>query len=189
MLCERARGGDRAALGQLLRRHGPHLYRAVLLPRLGSRSLAEEALSTTYAKVVERFDQFEWREVGLYPWLRVIALRVAIDVLRAEKRERLFEPEELERHVNQAALEMADDPKELEQRDLAMGRARVAELLERINPRYALAIRLRILEGQSREQVATTLGVSLPTFDVVLHRAVASIRKLVEEGRKAGSDD
>src|SRR5688500_12757480 len=29
-LCERARGGDRAALGQLLRSHGPRLFRAVL---------------------------------------------------------------------------------------------------------------------------------------------------------------
>ena len=31
-LCERARGGDRGALGLLLERHGPRLYRAVLLP-------------------------------------------------------------------------------------------------------------------------------------------------------------
>src|ERR1051325_10574448 len=46
-LCDRARGGDRAALGQLLRDHGPRLFRAVLLPRLGSRAAAEEALSVT----------------------------------------------------------------------------------------------------------------------------------------------
>src|SRR5688572_24051145 len=44
LLCERARTGDREALGAILRRHGPRLYRAVLLPRLGSSALAEEAL-------------------------------------------------------------------------------------------------------------------------------------------------
>src|SRR5690242_19181177 len=57
-LCERARGGDRTALGQLLERHGPRLYRSVLLPRLGNMTLAEEALSHTYLRVVERIAQF-----------------------------------------------------------------------------------------------------------------------------------
>ena len=82
-LCERAHAGDRSALGQLLRSHGPRLFRAVLLPRLGSRAAAEEALSVTYLKVVERFDQFSWQAVGVYPWLRVVALRVALDQLRS----------------------------------------------------------------------------------------------------------
>src|SRR5689334_1497488 len=72
-----ATGGDRAALGKLLERHGPRLYRAVLLPRLGNRALAEEALSLTYVRVVERIGQFQWQSVGLYPWLRVVAMRIA----------------------------------------------------------------------------------------------------------------
>src|SRR5271170_3723041 len=46
-LCERAHAGDRAALGQVLRRHGPMIYRAVLLPRLGSEALAQDALAET----------------------------------------------------------------------------------------------------------------------------------------------
>src|SRR5215831_13275079 len=84
-LCERARGGDRAALGTLLERHGPRLYRAVLLPRLGNRALAEEALSLTYLRVVERIAKFEWQSVGIYPWLRVVALRIALDQIRSRK--------------------------------------------------------------------------------------------------------
>src|SRR5262249_40918347 len=60
-LCERASSGDRDALGALLKAHGPRLYRSVLLPRLGSPALAEEALSQTYMKVVERFAQFSWQ--------------------------------------------------------------------------------------------------------------------------------
>jgi RNA polymerase sigma-70 factor (ECF subfamily) len=97
VLCERAHAGDRAALGQILRRHGPRLYRAVLLPRLGSVAAAEEALGVTYLKVVERFEQFRWQAVGVYPWLRVVALHVALDSLRRSKRETIFKPEDLER--------------------------------------------------------------------------------------------
>jgi RNA polymerase sigma factor (sigma-70 family) len=176
LLCEQARAGDRAALGAILRRHGPRLYRSVLLPRLGSASAAEEALSVTYMKVVERFAQFSWQSVGVYPWLRVVALRVALDQLRARKREVLFEPVDLERELDGADSD-ARDADVLEQHDLAIARGRVERVLGRINPRYALAIRLRVLEERSREESAKALEVSVSTFDVVLHRAMAALRK------------
>ncbi|HET9931176.1 MAG TPA: sigma-70 family RNA polymerase sigma factor, partial [Polyangiaceae bacterium] len=69
VLAARAQDGDRDALAELLRLHGPRLYRSVLLPRLGSHAAAEDALSVTYMKVVERIAQFSWQEVGFYPWL------------------------------------------------------------------------------------------------------------------------
>jgi RNA polymerase sigma-70 factor (ECF subfamily) len=175
-LCERAAAGDRAALGELLRRHGPRLYRAVLLPRLGNVAAAEEALSVTYMKVVERFEQFSWQSVGVYPWLRVVALRVALDQLRARKREVLFEPADVEREID-AAQRDNREAEVLEQYDLAAARRRVEELIGRLNPRYAKAIRIRVLEERSREESAAALDVSVATFDVVLHRAMAALKK------------
>ena len=180
-LCERARGGDRAALGQLLRSHGPRLFRAVLLPRLGSRAAAEEALSVTYLKVVERFDQFSWQAVGVYPWLRVVALRVALDQLRARKRETVFQPEDLEREIDQGERE-ARDAVTSEAHDLAFAKQRVVELVGKLHPRYGKALTLRVLEERSREECAAALEVSTATFDVVLHRAVAALKK--ELGRE-----
>jgi RNA polymerase sigma-70 factor (ECF subfamily) len=175
-LCERAHQGDRAALGQLLRLHGPRLFRAVLLPRLGSRAAAEEALSVTYLKVVERFDQFSWQAVGVYPWLRVVALRVALDQLRSRKRETVFQPEDLEREIDQGERE-ARDAVSSEQHDVALARQRVHEVVGRLHPRYGQAITLRILEERPREECAKALEVSTATFDVVLHRAVAALKK------------
>jgi RNA polymerase sigma-70 factor (ECF subfamily) len=175
-LCERARAGDRGALGELLRTHGPRLFRAVLLPRLGSRAAAEEALSVTYLKVVERFDQFSWQAVGVYPWLRVVALRVALDQLRARKRETVFQPEDLEREIDQGERD-ARDAISSEAQDLAFARQRVVELVGRLHPRYGQALTLRILEERSREECAVALEVSTATFDVVLHRAVAALKK------------
>jgi RNA polymerase sigma factor (sigma-70 family) len=176
LLCERARNGERAALGQLLRAHGPRLFRAVLLPRLGSRAAAEEALSVTYLKVVERFDQFSWQAVGIYPWLRVVALRVALDQLRSRKRETLFQPEDLEREIDQSERDVRAAA-ESETLDLAFARTRVVEVVGRLNPRYGRALTLRILEEKSREECAKALEVSTATFDVVLHRAVTALKK------------
>jgi RNA polymerase sigma factor (sigma-70 family) len=178
-LCERAQAGDRDALGTILSRHGPRLYRSVLLPRLGSQAAAEEALSATYMKVVERFAQFSWQSVGVYPWLRVVAMRVALDQLRSRKREVLFEPPDIEREIDAAERETRDAER-IEQHDLAVARRKVESLLGRINPRYALAIQLRVLEERSREEAARELGVSMGTFDVVLHRAMAALRKVLD---------
>lgn len=183
-LCERAHGGDRAALGELLRAHGPRLYRSVLLPRLGSPAAAEEALSLTYVKVIERISQFTWQNVGIYPWLRVVALRVALDQLRARKRELLFQADDLEREVDRAERETRE-ASELEAHDLALARSRVESVLGRINPRYADAIRLRVLEERPRAEAAEALGVSLGTFDVVLHRAMAAVRRVLSEESEA----
>lgn len=176
LLCERAHAGDRDALGALLRQHGPRLYRSVLLPRLGSVAQAEEALSVTYMKVVERFSQFTWQSVGVYPWLRMVALRVALDQLRSRKRELLFDPSDIEREIDSAERESRETTV-IEQHDLAVARRRVEELLGRLNPRYAKAIRMRVLEERSREEAAAELDVSVGTFDVVLHRAMAALKK------------
>jgi RNA polymerase sigma factor (sigma-70 family) len=181
-LCERARAGDGAAMGALLRRYGPQLYRSVLLPRLGSAAVAEDALSETYQRVVERFSQFQWQACGFYPWLRVVGMRIAIDHLRARKRETLFEPDDLAREADRAERALTEaDAELLEKRDLAAARVRLEEALGRLNTRYATAIRMRVLEERSREEVAAHLGVSVPTFDVVLHRAMTSLKKTLAE--------
>jgi RNA polymerase sigma-70 factor (ECF subfamily) len=183
---ERAQQGDRAALASILRRHGPVLYRAVLLPRLGSRPAAEEALSTIYTKVIERLGQFQWQGVGIYPWLRVVALRVALDALRARKREIPFETDALAREVERAERAHGDeaDAGTLAHQDAEIARARLTEALATINPRYARAIRLRILEEKSRDEVAQDLGVTTATFDVVLHRALAALKKALGAANK-----
>ena len=117
----------------------------------------------------------------MYPWLRVVALRVALDLLRARKREVLFEPEDVERELDHAERE-AREADAIERHDLNYAKERVRQLLGRINPRYADAIRLRVLEERSRDEAAESLGVSVATFDVVLHRAMAALRKALSEG-------
>lgn len=174
----RAQAGDRRALAAILRRHGPTLYRSVLLPRLGSQVAAEEALAVTYAKVVEKLDRFTWQSVGIYPWLRVVAMRVALDMLRARRREIPVDTDDLSREIDRAERDTTGaDADAIARQDAEQARARVARALDQINPRYAAAIRLRLLEERSREDAARELNVTTATFDVVLHRALAALKK------------
>ena len=179
LLVQRAHAGDRAAVGELLTAHGPALYRCVLLPRLGSEAAARDALAEVYARVVERIDRFTWQNVGFWPWLRTVALRVALDQLRARKRLVIWEAEDVAREVDAAQTTTPVDQKLGEHRERIAARAKVEEALSRIHPRYAKAIRLRVLEEQPREDVARALEVSTATFDVVLHRAMQALRKVL----------
>jgi RNA polymerase sigma-70 factor (ECF subfamily) len=158
-----------------------------LLPRLGRDALAQDALAETYARVVERFHQFQWQNTGVYPWLRVVALRIALDILRARRRELLFDPMDLEREIDASEGDPAasGEVELCEKRDLAEARARVDAALGVINPRYAQAIRQRVLEERSRDEVAASLGVSVATFDVVLHRALTALKKALQTSRSA----
>jgi len=127
-------------------------------------------------KVIERIAQFSWQNVGFYPWLRIVGLHVAVDQLRRRRREFLFEPADLLREID-GGMEVDSTPDALEDYDRRQSRRQVETLLDSIPARYALAIRLRILEERSRESAALELGVSVATFDVVLHRAMAALKK------------
>ena len=182
ILLDKAQAGDRVALGELLHKYGPGLYRSVLLPRLGTETAAKEALAETYAKVVANIAKITWQNVGFYPWLRTVALRVALDQLRARKRLVLFEEDDLAREIDAAQTSTPVDQQISDQRDRDEARSKVEQALGRINPRYARAIRARVLEERPREEVATELGVTPATFDVLLHRAIAALKKSLETG-------
>lgn len=188
-LVTRAQAGDRAALGELLHKHGAGLYRSVLLPRLGSEAAAKDALSETYAKVVASIDKFVWQNVGFYPWLRTVALRVALDQLRATKRLVLFAEEDLAREIDAAQTAVPIEQQLSDRRDREAARAKVTEALARINPRYARAITLRVLEERPRDEAAAELGVTPSTFDVLLHRAIASLKKALLPRAEASEKD
>ncbi len=176
-LVAQAKDGDHKALRVLLEKYGPILFRAVLLPRLGDEARARDALADTYAKVVVTIARYEWHPAGIWPWLRTIAFHVAIDQLRARKRETPFDVDDLTREADEQRDVAGTDVAYLEAQESRRAKEKIHEALERINPRYAQAIRLRVLEERPREEVAEALGATPATFDVILHRAMAALRK------------
>lgn len=172
---EGTRRGDREAFGALYRAHAPRLYRAVLLPRLGVRDAAEEALAETFRIALERIDTYADRGGSIYGWLSVIAANVATDMHRRNVRgERAL--------TNLAALVpewAADRPDAAHDEAARMQtlRSTTSAVLAAINPRYRKAIELRFIDARERVDCADAMELKLGTFDVLLLRALRAFRE------------
>jgi RNA polymerase sigma-70 factor (ECF subfamily) len=101
-------------------------------------------------------------------------------MLRARGRLALWDDEDIARELDRAESEPTIDEKLAVLHDERAARAKVLEALSSIHPRYARAIRVRLLEEQSREDAASLFEVSPATFDVLFHRAMGALKKHLE---------
>lgn len=178
-LAGRAIAGDARALRALLDHFGGPLHDAVILPRVGSRADAAEILEDTLSRAVERIADFRWEEGrGMWPWLRRIAIHRIVDGARRRSAERrMSERYGAEVAVLPPRVEAGAEAALIEAEELRARELRLRGALEALNERYRRAIELRIFEERTREACAEALGVTVPTFDVVLHRALAALKK------------
>lgn len=177
-LVEAAQQGDREALQKLLDRVARPLYAAVILPRVGSPADAEDILRDALMRGMERIDTFRWTGAGVFPWFRQIAVNLVIDHARRNQRRARME-ERLERHVADVApMHHAGADEELiEAQERAAASRMLAGAMGALNERYRRAVELRLIEERPREECAAALGVTVGNFDVILHRALAALRK------------
>ena len=124
---------------------------------------------------MERIHQFKPQGASIFFWLRRIAINRAIDVHRARQRQRRLEEAikvEPDRTVGQRPPAPDRAPEVAETREL------VRTALDKLNPRYAKALRLRLLDELDREECAASLDVTVGNFDVIFHRACKAFRKV-----------
>ena len=175
-LVARAQRGDMSAWEQLYRMHREALFHRVIRPRVAVLADAEDVLVDTFVTGLERLSQFRWTGRSIFAWLARIAVNKAWDVGRKTARDQRRTQKVVALRPTEAPPPPAD-----EQLDAAADRERaqqqVAEVLEGLNPRYARALRLRLLEERSRVECAELLQVKLGTFDVVLLRATRAFEK------------
>jgi len=170
----RLQQGDRAAFATLYGWYGDRIYRQAILPRLPNQELAEDCLRDTFRTALEKIESFRIENRSIFFWLRRIAINKAIDIHRRHKRDQALadavkaEPEYLSNHPDRP-------DRQLEIEDT---RRMVETSLSRMNPRYATALRLRLIEGRSREECARLIDVTVGNFDVILHRASKAFRKV-----------
>lgn len=176
-LAEQAVAGDRAAFSEIYRAYAGRIFSRVLVPRLGDRTAAEDALAETFRSAYENLHRYTPKGSSLYFWLCRIAMNKATDMHRARATtgRALSSLGEL-----LAPLRQGDpNPGEaLEERtDIEQLTATVGRVLDELNPRYRRAIVLRFFDERPRDECAREMDVKLGTFDVLLLRALRAFRK------------
>jgi len=169
--------GDRAAAGQLYAWYGERLYRQAILPRLPNRELAEDVLKDTFRLALERIETYRPAEHSIFFWLRRIAINRAMDVHRArQRRQRLQDADRIEDTIDRTMSQPPPAPDRApEQSETA---AQVEQALTLLNPRYAQALRMRLIQDLDREECAERMDVQIGNFDVIFHRACKAFRKI-----------
>lgn len=174
-LLERIHHGDGEGFGELYDRTRHWLLAFVIVPRVG-RADADDVLAETYHTALRKIGSFRWRGVALLHWLASIARRKAQEHGRASRaRTRPV-------HELPDLLELPDDVPTVEAEMIRAEhlrglRTKVAGVLDGLPPRYAEALRLRLIENRARPECAERLGVSAATFDVVLYRATRAFAR------------
>lgn len=174
-LLDRARAGDRAAFAALVARH--HLPLASLVrQRAGRRAPVEDLVQETFARALAHLGGFR-RRASFFTWTAAIALNLATDWARRERRRaRLAPPAGVEGDAvacpeSAAAAESAQRREEAE-------RARAA--LERLPTSMRLAVTLRIVEDLSYEEVAARLAAPVPRVRTWVSRGLDRLRRTLE---------
>lgn len=169
---QRLQAGDRAAFATLYGWYGDLIYRQAILPRLPQRELAEDCLRETFRTALERIATFRLENRSIFFWLRRIAINKAIDVHRLHQRDAKL--------AVAVAAEAGPQAPPRPDRNLEVEDTKrmVEASLGHLNPRYAQALRMRLIDERSREECAEVLGVTVGNFDVILHRAAKAFRKV-----------
>ncbi len=162
----RAVAGERDALSELYTTYAEPIFAYVLMPKLGNRQAAEDALSETFRIGFERLGQFEQHKASVYFWFARIATNKALDMHRARRVSgRAVVNLEAQVGVLFAAPETPDALLfgEMQRREFGL---RLQQALARLNPRYREVLELRFFKERSRDECAAELGVKVGTFDV-----------------------
>ena len=167
----RIRDGDAEAYGSLVRRHLPALRR-LMYRFFGNADDADEMSQAALVRAYERLDQFDSGR-PFFPWLRKIAVNLALHEIERRRRQAAAAEEELEAAPARERSDRAASENELV--------ACTQRELERMPANWAAVFRLRAFEELSYSEIAETLEIPMGTVMSHLFRARARLRETLAE--------
>ena len=169
-LIRAAQGGDRAAFGDLVRRHQRAVYRVAYgLTRNPSDAddLAQEAFVRAY-QAIGRFRVGE----PLFPWLARIVTNLAFTLFRSRRRR----PETALEPLVEAGRQFGSDDDPAESAARSERETMIQAAFAELKPDHQAVLTLRVVEEMSYEQIAGVLRVPVGTVMSRLSRARAELK-------------
>ncbi|HEX2928450.1 MAG TPA: sigma-70 family RNA polymerase sigma factor [Candidatus Binatia bacterium] len=171
-LVQKCQAGDMSAFEELVSRYHQKVF-TVILGLLRSREDALEVAQETFFRAYRKIHSFQG-DSSFYTWIYRIAVNLAIDAQRRQKRNPLDFRESMD-GVLEAQNEVAKDPfGDVHDKQL---RENLIKAINDLTPEHKAVIVLRTIEGLSYKDIGAILGCSEGTVMSRLHYA----RKKLQE--------
>lgn len=184
-LVKRLQKGDSEAVGVLLEEYADRLYNYAFY-RCGDHYLAEDIVSETFTRIIEKIGTYERREVPFKAWVFRIAHNQLANHLRYRSRHQAMSLDA----TNGEGERLVDPPDDWGAAD---GGLMASQLAEREELRHAILqlpedqktiFVLRFIEGLDLEEVTTLLDKSLASVKSLQYRAVMNLRRSLEQAQE-----
>jgi RNA polymerase sigma-70 factor (ECF subfamily) len=185
-LVKRLQKGEAEAVGVLLEQYANRLYNYAYY-RCGDHFMAEDIVSETFIRIIEKVGGYQQREVPFRAWIYRIAHNLLANHLRYRQRHSAVSLDA----VNSEGERLIDPPGDWGAADGGELGHQVAEreelreaILELPEDQKTVFI-LRFIEGFELEQVASMLEKSMPSIKSLQYRAVTNIRRVLDQGKES----
>jgi RNA polymerase sigma-70 factor (ECF subfamily) len=178
VLVRRAKAGDRAAFGELVRRYRERIF-ALALHLTGCESDADDIAQEVFLRAYRKLDQFAGRS-EFFTWVYRIAVNRALNARRNSKRRGetgLDDP----RLTKAVAADASDDP--VLAAELRRTYARLLHALDRLPPAMRTTVVLVALQGLSHGEAAVVQDCSPGTIAWRIHKAREHLRRALTRTR------
>lgn len=183
-LVAQARSGDRAAFGELVRRHQDAVYRVVRRTSRVDAARAEDLAQETFLRAFQALDRFRGDSPFIH-WLFRIATNLTINRVTTVAARTERKAVSLDAPIRSMNGDKTIDPAdrhapapgaELERHEL---KSALGEALDRLPEEFRAAVVLRDVEGLEYDSIAEVLNVPIGTVRSRIHRGREALRDIV----------
>ena len=171
-LLERAKAYDPSALSEIYDRYSMRIHNYIYR-RVGNVQLAEDLAAEVFVRMLQAAQSDKFARTSLSAWLYRIAHNLIVDHFRSQSQR---EVQAWDERLGAAV----DDPTVAIEAKLAQQGLRAA--LSHLTEQQQQVIVLRFGEGLSAPQIAEILDTSEGAVRALQHRALASMRRVMERG-------
>jgi len=174
-LLARIRNGETDEFAELVRRHQAQVF-AIVHRYERDYQKVEDLAQETFVKAWRFLDRFDGR-APFHHWLSRIALRVALDHLRRQKRIR---QEVAMTDLGDSALDWLQSPADEPEPSAGQAAELLNAAMNELSPEDRQVITLLEIEGRSVKEICALTGFSNASVRVRAFRARGKLRKLLD---------
>jgi RNA polymerase sigma factor (sigma-70 family) len=168
-IIEKVSAHDRPAQSRLYALYKDSIY--TLAKRMvKDDQLAEQILQDTFMEVFKSISSFK-SQSSLYSWMRVIAVRKSLKVLKSLENEILTWRDDISDMVS---LEILDPPN--------VDTERLENAFMHLSPGFRTVLTLYYLEDMSHKEISEYLNIAIGTSKSQLHHAKVKLKEILENG-------